>query len=160
MATGKPLDGLRIVEIGHSVAVPFAGLILSDLGAEPEGRESQERRPWLADDRCRKNADRVAHREILLAMIEAVAREEALTDLAGRLDALGIPNAPLQGVGEVAAHPQTQALGILQAGPEGSLPSVGLPITLGGERPAPRWGTPGLGEHNCILRDAADRRHA
>ena len=34
MATAKPLAGLVAVEIGHSIAAPFAGLILSDLGAE------------------------------------------------------------------------------------------------------------------------------
>ena len=29
-----PLEGLVVVEIGHSVAAPFAGQILGDLGAE------------------------------------------------------------------------------------------------------------------------------
>ena len=29
----RPLEGLTIVELGHSVAAPYAGLILSDLGA-------------------------------------------------------------------------------------------------------------------------------
>jgi crotonobetainyl-CoA:carnitine CoA-transferase CaiB-like acyl-CoA transferase len=30
---GKPLEGLMVVELGHSVAAPYAGLILADLGA-------------------------------------------------------------------------------------------------------------------------------
>ena len=34
MATPKPLAGLTVVEIGHSIAAPFAGLIFSDLGAD------------------------------------------------------------------------------------------------------------------------------
>lgn len=29
----KPLDGITVVELGHSVAAPYAGLILADLGA-------------------------------------------------------------------------------------------------------------------------------
>src|SRR5262249_2766203 len=29
----KPLEGLVVVELGHSVAAPYAGLILADLGA-------------------------------------------------------------------------------------------------------------------------------
>ncbi len=33
MATGLPLEGFTVVELGHSVAAPFAGEILGDLGA-------------------------------------------------------------------------------------------------------------------------------
>ncbi|HEX2215211.1 MAG TPA: CoA transferase, partial [Xanthobacteraceae bacterium] len=33
MAPGGPLHGLTVIEIGHSVAAPYAGLILADLGA-------------------------------------------------------------------------------------------------------------------------------
>jgi crotonobetainyl-CoA:carnitine CoA-transferase CaiB-like acyl-CoA transferase len=33
MAGERPLDGIVVVELGHSVAAPYAGLILSDLGA-------------------------------------------------------------------------------------------------------------------------------
>ena len=29
----KPLAGVTVVELGHSVAAPYAGLILADLGA-------------------------------------------------------------------------------------------------------------------------------
>jgi crotonobetainyl-CoA:carnitine CoA-transferase CaiB-like acyl-CoA transferase len=29
----KPLAGITVVELGHSVAAPYAGLILADLGA-------------------------------------------------------------------------------------------------------------------------------
>ena len=32
-AAKRPLDGVTIIELGHSVAAPYAGLILSDLGA-------------------------------------------------------------------------------------------------------------------------------
>jgi crotonobetainyl-CoA:carnitine CoA-transferase CaiB-like acyl-CoA transferase len=33
MAGNRPLDGIVVVELGHSVAAPYTGLILSDLGA-------------------------------------------------------------------------------------------------------------------------------
>ena len=33
MDIGKPLNGVTVIELGHSVAAPFAGLILADLGA-------------------------------------------------------------------------------------------------------------------------------
>jgi hypothetical protein len=51
--------------------------------------------------------------------------------LAAQLDALGIPNAPLQ----VAAHSQTEALGILRAREDGGLRMVGLPVSFDGVRP-------------------------
>jgi len=34
MSSTRPLSGLTVVEIGHSVAAPFAGMILGELGAE------------------------------------------------------------------------------------------------------------------------------
>src|SRR5262249_52004485 len=34
MSSPRPLDGLVVVEIGHSVAAPYAGMILGELGAE------------------------------------------------------------------------------------------------------------------------------
>ena len=34
MPSVSPLSGLRVVEIGHSVAAPYAGMILAELGAE------------------------------------------------------------------------------------------------------------------------------
>src|SRR5262245_41287207 len=33
MSMDKPLAGITVVELGHSVAAPYAGLILADLGA-------------------------------------------------------------------------------------------------------------------------------
>ncbi len=34
MTTTRPLDGLTVLEIGHSIAGPFAGMILGELGAD------------------------------------------------------------------------------------------------------------------------------
>src|SRR5215470_5160573 len=34
MSSSRPLSGLTVIEIGHSVAAPYAGMILGELGAE------------------------------------------------------------------------------------------------------------------------------
>ncbi|MEM9061080.1 MAG: CoA transferase [Pseudomonadota bacterium] len=41
-----PLDGIRVIEIGHSIAAPYAALILAELGAEVIKVE----RPGVGDD--------------------------------------------------------------------------------------------------------------
>ena len=45
----KPFDGLVVVELGHSVAAPFAGHILSEMGARVikiEKLEGDDARKW------------------------------------------------------------------------------------------------------------------
>ncbi|THD68516.1 MAG: CoA transferase [Bradyrhizobium sp.] len=103
---------------------------------------------WAADPRFATNGNRVANRDVLLPMIEDIVRHQPLTDLMERLDAVGVPNAPLQTIDQVAAHPQTQELGIVQTGPKKALPLMGLPLSFDGTRPALKWPTPALGEHN------------
>src|SRR5258708_12530316 len=34
MSSPRPLSGLVVVEIGHSIAAPYAGMVLGELGAE------------------------------------------------------------------------------------------------------------------------------
>ncbi len=47
--SGTPLAGLTVIELGHSVAAPFAGQILADLGADvikAEKAEGDDARHW------------------------------------------------------------------------------------------------------------------
>jgi len=49
MATGMPLEGVTVIELGHSVAAPYAGEILGDLGADVikiEKAEGDDARKW------------------------------------------------------------------------------------------------------------------
>ena len=105
-------------------------------------------RPDLAtDDRFRTNRGRVTNKEQLLPTIEAFAAGFGNRELAALLDAHGVPNAPVQTIEQVVQDPQTMALGILQQGPDGAFPTVGLPLTFDGERPPYRTAAPTLGEH-------------
>jgi crotonobetainyl-CoA:carnitine CoA-transferase CaiB-like acyl-CoA transferase len=48
----------------------------------------------------------------------------------------------------VLAHPQTDALGMLQPVPGHEVPLVGLPLCFDGVRPPIRRAPPRIGEHN------------
>lgn len=101
----------------------------------------------LADDaRFVTNSERVVNREALIPMISEVIKQQSYDDLSAKLDAVGVPNAPLLSVDEVARHPQTEALD-MSVEVEG-LRVMGVPLTFNGERPRARTAAPRLGEHN------------
>jgi crotonobetainyl-CoA:carnitine CoA-transferase CaiB-like acyl-CoA transferase len=113
-------------------------------------------RPELGQDtRFTTNGDRVVNRETLIPMLEELIRPWAMAEMMAALDQAGIPNAPLQNVAEVTAHPQTEAVGIIQKGPAGSLPTVGLPVTFDGKRGRYEGPAPELGQHNDAVFQAA-----
>jgi crotonobetainyl-CoA:carnitine CoA-transferase CaiB-like acyl-CoA transferase len=101
---------------------------------------------WADDPRFLSNPERVVNAAALYALIEAEMVKRTNADWVAALDAVGVPCAPVQNVREMLEHPQTQALGILQAIPGLSVPLVGLPISFDGARPVPRSGPPALGE--------------
>jgi crotonobetainyl-CoA:carnitine CoA-transferase CaiB-like acyl-CoA transferase len=103
------------------------------------------------DPRFTSNRDRVGNRGVLIDLIESMTREWPIAELMAALDRAGIPNAPLQNVAEVTAHPQTQAVGILQEGPDGALNTVGIPLKFDGRRSGYDRPAPGLGQHNALL---------
>ncbi|HEY2354021.1 MAG TPA: CoA transferase [Gaiellaceae bacterium] len=98
----------------------------------------------LADDeRFRTNPDRVAHRTELFETIAAVLRTATSADWEERLTAAGVPVSPVRDLGEALAHPQTEALGILQQLGNGT--TVSLPLRFDGERPRYSSAPPTLG---------------
>jgi crotonobetainyl-CoA:carnitine CoA-transferase CaiB-like acyl-CoA transferase len=106
---------------------------------------------WASDPRFRTNADRIAHREILLPLLEAAMLTRSSEDWSEALEAAGIPCSPIHDLAAVKAHPQTQALGIMQPMPGYALEGVALPVSFNGDRPPIRTGAPALGEANAEL---------
>ena len=107
--------------------------------------------PELAGDpRFATNPDRVDHRRELDGIIAGAVSGAETAVLLGLLETAGVPAAPVQDVAQVAAHPQTEALGMLQPLPHPSVPElsiVAVPLSVDGERVVHRTPPPLLGAH-------------
>jgi crotonobetainyl-CoA:carnitine CoA-transferase CaiB-like acyl-CoA transferase len=114
--------------------------------------------PELADDpRFASNPDRVANREALVEALSGRLRERPRTAWLDALAAAGVPAAPVQDVGEVAADPQTEAVDILQR--LGPYTTLGPAFSADGERPRYLSAPPALGEHTAeVLAEAGYSR--
>jgi crotonobetainyl-CoA:carnitine CoA-transferase CaiB-like acyl-CoA transferase len=111
---------------------------------------------WTQDARFASNPERVRHQRALYAMIEPLVAARPTAAWVAALDAAGVPCAPVQNVQEMLDHPQTRALGLVQAMPRGPVRLVGLPVSFDGERPRPRRAPPALGEHTALLRHTVE----
>ena len=105
------------------------------------------RKDWMADERFCTNRARVKHRAALSAELYNVFLTRSTLEWRKRLDACGIPNAPLHTVSEVMSDEQTAALRILEVIPDAGITTVGLPLRFDGVRSPVRRRAPRLGEH-------------
>jgi len=115
---------------------------------------------WLNDPEFASNAERVRHRERLNRLIGEVVATAKRADWLARLDAAGVPAAPLQTLDEVIAHPQTQAVGLLQPAPGDHPDLVGLPLQFDGARPPLRSLPPELGAQTDRVLGATTKKVA
>src|SRR6185295_8717032 len=100
------------------------------------------------------------NRRLLIPMLEEIFRTKPTTDWLARLDAAGVPAAPIENVAQVVASPQTAALGILQHAPDLDMRVVGLPLEFDGKRPPYRVSAPTLGQHNELLSEPPRKKAA
>lgn len=101
---------------------------------------------WADDPRFVSNADRVANRGTLNALIEEVVATRPSAHWMAALDKVGVPCAPVHQVSEVLAHPQTEALGIRLDGGDPEIGLIATPLRFDGHRPQLRSLAPGLGQ--------------
>lgn len=106
---------------------------------------------WASDPQLRTNPDRVRHRERINALVADVVKGASREHWQSVLDAAGVPCAPMLSLDEVLAHPQCQALGMLQDAPDGGIPLMGVPLSFDGERPPFRTSPPALGEATDLV---------
>ena len=114
---------------------------------------------WATDARYATNSARVANRPELCDAIAAIIRTRTKGEWIDRLEAEGVPCAIINALPEAAAHPQAQALGIVQRVPgDDDLTLIGLPLSFDGARPTIRRPPPTkIGEHDHELRAAKGR---
>jgi formyl-CoA transferase len=103
---------------------------------------------WAKDPRFVTNADRVEHKDVLLAEIEAIFATRAKGEWIDRLEAEGVPCAPIHSLPEAVAHPQADALGMILPVPGDDFSLVALPLSFDGARPPIRRAPPAVGEHD------------
>ena len=106
---------------------------------------------WVDDPRFRTNPDRVKNQAVLYGWIEEIVCEKTSEEWQALLDEAEVPNAPMQSISEVLAHPQTKALGMMQESPDGRITLLGLPLSFDGLRPPFRKEPPALGAHTSEI---------
>ena len=108
-------------------------------------------RPDLLDRaEYRDNAARVAVRPQLLAELGAILAAHRIDELTPRLEAAGIPYAPVSRPEQLVNDPhlrQSGGLVPMQTDDGSSTDVVLLPLTMGGRRPGVRMPLPKVGEH-------------
>ena len=113
-------------------------------------RDVLDRADLLADERYATNESRVAHRGELEPLLEAEFATRHATDWLERLRSARIPCGDVNDVGEVMAHPQLEHNRLVTrvSSPVGSIPTIGNPFLVGGERPGV-GDVPAHGQHTA-----------
>jgi crotonobetainyl-CoA:carnitine CoA-transferase CaiB-like acyl-CoA transferase len=109
-----------------------------------------ELRELADDERFGTNADRVRHREELVALLSKRLREHDSAHWRERLARAGVPAAPVADVADVAAAEQTRALGMLQPLAHPTIPDLrlpALPLSFDNIRAEHPSAPPLLGQH-------------
>jgi crotonobetainyl-CoA:carnitine CoA-transferase CaiB-like acyl-CoA transferase len=112
---------------------------------------------WITDPRYATNAARVANKTTLLPELGRIFATASKGDWIDRLEAAGVPCSVINSLPDAAAHPQTAALGMVQAVPGEEITLMGLPLSFDGVRPIIRRAPPRIGEHDADLKAANGR---
>ena len=114
---------------------------------------------WPSDPRFATNGARVSHKDELISLISAIIATQTKGEWIDALEAEGVPCGVINALPDAVAHPQAQALGIVQPVPgDDELTVIGLPLSFDGVRPSLRRPPPTkIGEHDHELRASKGR---
>src|SRR5215471_9380204 len=108
---------------------------------------------WCEDPRFATNQARMANREALEAVMNAVLTTKTTSDWVEMLEAAGVPCDPVYDCAQMFANPQVRHRGLVQyaSNPElGEVPHIRTPVKIG-EGVRVRNVAPKLGEHNTEI---------
>ena len=140
--------------------VPYKGYLTSDgevvIAAGSDGlfrslAKVLARPEWLEDPRFIDNPKRVENQHALYTMIEGIVAQQTTEHWIKLLEAAGVPCSPVNDLAQMLAHPQTEALGLVQDVPGTAMRFLGLPLSFDGVRPKPLAPPPKLGEHTELF---------
>jgi crotonobetainyl-CoA:carnitine CoA-transferase CaiB-like acyl-CoA transferase len=103
---------------------------------------------WVDRPGFATNAERVQNRAETVALVRTVLARRTRDEWLPLLAAAGIPSSPLHTLGELSAHPHTQASGMVQQLHDeqlGDWLTVSQPLRFDGQRPSPRSPPPSHG---------------
>jgi crotonobetainyl-CoA:carnitine CoA-transferase CaiB-like acyl-CoA transferase len=104
---------------------------------------------WCQHEAMADGRKRAANRQFLVDTMQPVLLTRTRQDWLGIIGEAGVPCAPVNDIGELAASEQLEAMGQLQTLPGTDLRVVGLPLSFDRQRPVPDSGAPKLGAHNA-----------
>jgi formyl-CoA transferase len=109
------------------------------------------------DERFKKNADRVRHRDVLIPLLADLFRKRTINEWIGLLEPAGVPVGGINNLEQVFAHPQIQARNMrveVQHPLAGTLPLVASPMKMSVTPPQHNLAPPTLGQHTTeVLRE-------
>ena len=106
---------------------------------------------WLEDPRFVDNPSRVQHQAALYNMLDALLLTQDTQTWVACFEEAGIPCSAVQNIAQMVAHPQTEALKLIQEVPGTGMRFFGLPLRLDGQRPQSLCAPPKLGEHQHLI---------
>ncbi|HEY0453315.1 CoA transferase [Actinophytocola sp.] len=147
---------------GHAQIVPYQAFLCADgqyvmVGAFTNGFwrrlcDAVGRPEWKDDPRFTSNADRLAHREILMSTLEEIFRGRTREEWLAALEEADVPNSPVLELHDAIASEQAVHNGIVQrlsvpGQPGAELDVIKLPVGSDRWRPGPATVPPVMGEH-------------
>jgi crotonobetainyl-CoA:carnitine CoA-transferase CaiB-like acyl-CoA transferase len=142
---------------GHAQIVPYQAFLCADgqyvmVGAFTNGFwrrlcDAVGRPEWKDDPRFTSNADRLAHREVLMPTLEKIFLDRTREEWLAVLDEADVPNSPVLELHDAIRSEQAVHNGVVQRLDGAELDVIKLPVESDRWRAGPATVPPVMGEH-------------